>query len=96
MKQAKTVKYFINSYLSDSVVSNQMEVSKTVFDKQFKQVVEKYQNQETVKDDEFHVDMDTWHFDHDTYTEEKVSFVYSICSIDFVKLICKDGYHFKK
>lgn len=94
MSKLKTVKYFINSYLSDGVVSNQMEVSKTIFDKQFKQVVEKYHNQETVKDDEFHVDMNIWHFDCGTYTKESVSFSFSICSIDFVKLICKEGYHF--
>ena len=94
MKKPKTVKYFINSFLSESTVGNVMEVSKTVFEKQYNQVIDQYMKQEN--SDEFYVDKDIYVLDCGTYTKVTTSFSYGICSIDFVKLVCKEGYHFRK
>lgn len=91
----KTVKYMINSYLSDSVVTSKIEVSKTKFDKALKEALNQYNAQEDKKN-EFTVEMDTWFKDYETYTEKRISFTYSICAIDFVVLMCKEGYHFKR
>ena len=95
MAKVKTEKYFINNYLSDGVVYNRMEVSKTVFNKQYKQVLEQYQQQEDLEN-EFAVEMDTLLDDKGTYFEKRVSFSWSICAIDFVTLTCKENYHFTK
>ena len=91
----KTIKYMINSYLSDSVVTSNIEVSKTKFNKTFDETMKRYEAQED-KDGEFYVDMTNYYHEYPTYTEKRVSFSYSICAIDFVILECKEGYHFKQ
>lgn len=94
MKKPKTEKYFITTYLSDGIVSSRMEVSKTVFNKQFDDVLKQYIHQE--KDSEFEVSKDTYLYDRDTYFERTIAFSYSICSLDFTVLTCKDNYCFTK
>lgn len=90
----KTVKYYITAYLSDGIISSKMEVSKTKFDKQYKSVLDQFNNQ--ITDSEFEVDKSIYVHDYETYTAEIISFSYSICSLDFTTLVCKDGYYFKK
>lgn len=94
MKNPKTVKYFVTTYLSDGIISNRVEVSKTQFDKQYKEVLRQYSQQE--KDSEFEVQMDTYVNEYDTYYSRTVSFSYSICALDFTILTCKENYHFTK
>ena len=91
----KTTKYMINSYLSDSVVTSKVEVSKTKFSKVLSETQRQFLSQED-KDGEFYVNIDNYFYDYPTYTEKRVSFSYSICAIDFVILECKQGYHFKQ
>lgn len=94
MKKLKTEKYFITTYLSDGIVSNQMEVSKTTYNKQYKDVMNQYAHQE--KDSEFEVSMDTYIDDYETYIVKTISFSYSICSLDFTVMTCKANYYFTK
>lgn len=93
MAKVKTEKYYINTYLSDSIVHTKLEVNRRVFDKQFKETLRQYQQQES--GDEFHVDMDTYLTEYHTYIIKRVVFSYGICSIDYVTMTCKEGYHFK-
>lgn len=48
MTKVKTEKYFITTYLSDGIVTNKMEVSKTTFNKQYNDVMRQYYAQEKI------------------------------------------------
>ena len=72
----KTEKYFITSYLSEGIVTAQVEVSKTKFNAVYKEVMKQFNNQE--KDSEFEVSMDTYFNDAEKFVEKTVSFSYSI------------------
>ena len=90
----KTEKYFITSYLSDGIVAAQVEVSKTKFNTVYKDVMKQFNNQE--KDSEFEVEMDTYFNDNEKFIEKVVSFSWSINSIDFKVITCKEGYAWKR
>ena len=94
MSKVKTEKYFITTYLSDGIITNRMEVSKTTFNKRFNDILKQYHNQET--DNEFSVEQNMYCNSYETYLERTTSFSWSICSLDFTLLTCKDGYHFTK
>ena len=91
-KKYTKVKYFITTYLSDSIIVNKVQVSKKVFTKQYNDVMEQYNNQ--VKPSEFEVEKNLWHQDYGNYTGETTQFTYSICGLYFTVLTCKDGYCF--
>ena len=93
-KSKKNIKYYITTYLSDGIVTNRLEVSKTVFNKQYNDVLKQFIHQE--KDSEFEVSMNTYIDERDTYFVKTTSFSYSICALDFTVLTCKENYYFTK
>lgn len=93
-KKVKKVKYFITTYLSDGIITNKIEVCERVFNKQLNDVLKQANTQP--EDTEFTVNKDIWLHDYDTYTEHTTSFNWSICSLDFTVLTCKEGFCFIK
>ena len=85
-------KYYITTFLSDSIIHSRIEVSKAEFHKQFDEVMQQYKE----KDSEFEVDMSTYMNSDDTQISKTVEFSYSICSVAFTITTCKEGYCFRK
>ena len=96
MAKTKTKKYFIESTLGDSIISCNMEVSKSKFEEQLKKTLTQVENQDAVEGDEFYIEQHVRDYDKETFTEHQIEVTWGCSSIYFIELTCKAGYCFKK
>lgn len=94
MRKPKTRKYYIESILADGIMSNKIEVSESKFKKALADMESKWNNQDAAEGDEFYINRFERDFDHDNFLENHIEFNYSIDSIYFTTLSCKEGYCF--
>ena len=92
MKKPITKKYYIESVLADSL-STKIEVSKSKFEQALKDMEKQFAAQE---DCEFFVDRYERQFDKGNFVENQIEFCWSINSIYFITLECKEGFRFTK
>ena len=95
MKKPITKKYYIESVLADSI-STKIEVSKSKFEQALKDTEKQFADQETQEGDEFFVERDTIQYDKGNFIENYIEFRWSINSIYFIILECKEGYRFTR
>ena len=95
MKKPITKKYYIESVLADSL-STKIEVSKSKFEQALKDMEKQFAAQEAQEGSDFFVERDMRQNDKGNFVENQIEFRWSINSIYFITLECKEGFRFTK
>lgn len=95
MSKPKTKKFYIESVLADGIMSNKIEVTESKFKKALADMEAKWSNQDSEEGDEFYINRFERNYDEHNCQEKRIEFNYSIDSIYFIALSCKEGYCFK-
>ena len=89
----KTVKYKMEIYLGDNMLSTSAYLSK----KDYLRMEDELSAQHLQNDDqtnEFYTEYECYTYDKETYKVTKQVFAYDISDVRLIKFECKEGYYF--
>ena len=95
-KKMETERYYIETVIGDGLLDTRIKVSKKEFFKQFDNACATQYQQDAKYGDEFYLDLDTRIKDYEGHTITETRFGWGCSDIYFIKMVCKNGYHFTK